>query len=430
MEIPKAEYPCIMVEVPASASNVTVLPVPRLGSQRLQHRDLIRLYRNETLLANSLEEKKQNSSKLSVMEAVIFRHFTHGQTDSARAFLAAWSAACSSTSPATVHVPSGRFLLNRVAFQSPCKNNKINFRMFGTLVAPSYTVIGTSNQWILFNQVDGLSINGGILDGQGTRLWDCKLAGKHCPLGAASIVFTKSKNLLINGLTSINSELAHMVINGCEGVTMQNIKISATDVSPNTVGIHVQMSNNIAITQSTIKTGDDCISIGPGMVNLWIEGVFCGPGHGISIGSLGKTALEPGVQNVTVTWTTISGTQNGLRIKTWGRESSGFVKDVVFEHIVMENVDNPIVIDQNYCPYNRNCPGQHLGIKISNVKYNDIKGTSATPVAVKFDCSLRNPCSGITLQDINLTYKNKAALSSCTNAIGGASGIVVPQSCL
>ncbi|KAK1318348.1 hypothetical protein QJS10_CPB04g01989 [Acorus calamus] len=332
-----------------------------------------------------------------------------GQTDSAKAFLAAWSAACSSTSPATVHVPSGRFLLNRVAFQGPCKNNKINFRMFGTLVAPSYTVIGTSNQWILFNQVDGLSINGGILDGQGTRLWACKLAGKNCALGAASIVFTKSKNLLINGLTSINSELAHMVINGCEGVTMQNIKISATDVSPNTDGIHVQMSNNIAITQSTIKTGDDCISIGPGMVNLWIEGVICGPGHGISIGSLGKTLLEPGVQNVTVTSTTISGTQNGLRIKSWGRESSGFVKDVVFEHIVMEN---------------------HSGIKISNVKYNDIKGTSATPVAVKFDCSLRNPCSGITLQDINLTYKNKAALSSCTNAIGGASGIVVPQSCL
>ncbi|KAK1271207.1 hypothetical protein QJS04_geneDACA006143 [Acorus gramineus] len=353
-----------------------------------------------------------------------------GKTDSAKAFLAAWSAACSSTSPATVHVPSGRFLLNRVAFQGPCKNNKINFRMFGTLVAPSYTVIGTSNQWILFNQIDGLSINGGILDGQGTRLWDCKLAGKNCPLGAASIVFTKSKNLLINGLTSINSELAHMVINGCEGVTMQNIKISATDDSPNTDGIHVQMSTNIAITQSTIKTGDDCISIGPGMVNLWVEGVFCGPGHGISIGSLGKTSIEPGVQNVTVTATTISGTQNGLRIKTWGRESSGFVKDVVFEHIVMQNVDNPIVIDQNYCPYNRNCPGQHSGIKISNVKYNDIKGTSATPVAVKFDCSLRNPCSGITLQDIKLTYKNKAALSSCTNAIGGASGIVVPQSCL
>ncbi|KAK1318342.1 hypothetical protein QJS10_CPB04g01981 [Acorus calamus] len=106
-----------------------------------------------------------------------------GQTDSTKAFLAAWSAACSSTSPATVHVPSGRFLLNRVAFQGPCKNNKINFRMFGTLVAPSYTVIATSNQWILFNQVDGLSINGGILDGQGTRLWACKLAGKNCPMG-------------------------------------------------------------------------------------------------------------------------------------------------------------------------------------------------------------------------------------------------------
>ncbi|KAK1295192.1 hypothetical protein QJS10_CPA16g00053 [Acorus calamus] len=221
-----------------------------------------------------------------------------------------------------------------------------------------------------------------------------------------------------------------MVINGCAGVTMQNIKISATDESPNTDGIHVQKSTNIAITQSTIKTGDDCISIGPGMVNLWIEGVFCGPGHGISIGSLGKSSVEPGVQNVTVRSATFSGTQNGLRIKTWGRPSNGFVKGVVFEHVVMQNVRNPIVIDQNYCPYNRNCPGQHSGIKISQVKYNDIKGTSATPIAVKFDCSLRNPCSGITLQDIKLTYNNKAALSYCRNAHGAAAGIVVPQSCL
>lgn len=77
-----------------------------------------------------------------------------------------------------------------------------------------------------------------------------------------------------------------------------------------------------------------------------------------SIGSLGKDLQEPGVENVTVKTVTITGTQNGLRIKTWGRPSSGFVRNVLFQHVIMNNVQNPIVIDQNYCPDNENCPGQ------------------------------------------------------------------------
>jgi len=75
-----------------------------------------------------------------------------------------------------------------------------------------------------------------------------------------------------------------------------------------------------------------------------------------SIGSLGKESQEKGVENVTVKWAAFTGTTNGLRIKTWGRPSDGFVKGVVFEHVTMQNVDNPIIIDQNYCPDDKGCP--------------------------------------------------------------------------
>ncbi|KAE9613663.1 putative polygalacturonase [Lupinus albus] len=234
---------------------------------------------------------------------------------------------------------------------------------------------------------------------------------------------------MLNGLTSMNSQMFHIVFNGCQNVKTQGVKVIADGNSPNTDGIHVQMSSHVTILYSNIRTGDDCISIGPGTTNLWIENVACGPGHGISIGSLGWDMNEPGVQNVTVKTVTFTGTQNGVRIKSWGRPSNGFVRDILFQNAIMVNVQNPIVIDQNYCPDNKGCPGQASGVKISDVTYDDIHGTSATEVAVKFDCSSMYPCSGIRLEDVKLTYKNQVAEASCNHAGGTALGSVQPESC-
>ena len=77
-----------------------------------------------------------------------------------------------------------------------------------------------------------------------------------------------------------------------------------------------------------------------------------------SIGSLGKDLQEAGVKNVTVKTVTFMNTQNGARIKTWGKPSTSFVRGILFQHVTMINVQNPIIIDQNYCPDSSNCPGQ------------------------------------------------------------------------
>ncbi|CAI0470468.1 unnamed protein product [Linum tenue] len=354
-----------------------------------------------------------------------------GRTDSTRAFLAAWNKACSSPSPATIYVPAGTFYLKNVAFQGPCKSTSIAFLVDGTLLAPSdYGVIGPVGNWIMFHAVDGVTVSGGTLDGQGKGLWACKASGKSCPQGATTLEFSNSKNIQINGVASLNSQLFHIVINGCQNVKVQGVRVTAAGDSPNTDGIHVQESNGMTILNSRIGTGDDCISIGPGATNLWIEGVSCGPGHGISIGSLGKEFHEAGVQNVTVRTVTFTGTENGVRIKSWGRPSTGFARNVLFQHAVMNNVQNPIVIDQNYCPGEKNCPGQDSGVKVSDVTYQDIHGSSQTEVAVKFTCSKASPCTGIRMEDVKLSYKNKVAGSSCQNADGTASGVVQPGSCL
>lgn len=73
---------------------------------------------------------------------------------------------------------------------------------------------------------------------------------------------------------------------------------------------------------------------------------------------------------------------------------------------------------------------QGSGVKISDIKYRDIRGTSATEVAVKFNCSKKYPCSGISLEDVNLRYRDQPAEASCANAGGSASGFQKPTSCL
>ncbi|XVF24536.1 hypothetical protein REPUB_Repub13aG0136600 [Reevesia pubescens] len=356
----------------------------------------------------------------------------NAKTDSTEAFLKAWNAACGSADSTFIYVPKGRYLVGSMEFKGDCKSPQIIIRIDGTLVAPTdYQVLGKSANWLSFEGVSGVSIIGnGALDAEGTSLWACKASHNNCPSGATTLSFTNSNNIRIKGLMSLNSQMFHIVINGCQNVHVQGVKIIAAGNSPNTDGIHVQLSTNVEIMNCSIKTGDDCISIGPGTKNLWIERVTCGPGHGISIGSLAKDLKEEGVQNVTVRKTTFFGTQNGLRIKSWARPSSGFVQGVRFMDSVMINVQNPIVIDQNYCPHNLNCPDQVSGIKIKDIVYDGIRGTSSTPVAIKFDCSAKNPCTGIRLQNVNLTYLNNAAQSSCSNVVGKAFDLVRPNSCL
>lgn len=49
---------------------------------------------------------------------------------------------------------------------------------------------------------------------------------------------------------------------------------------------------------------------------------------------------------------TLKSTDNGLRIKTWApSQSSIVVSDISYSDITLDDVDNPIIIDQHYCPH-------------------------------------------------------------------------------
>lgn len=58
-------------------------------------------------------------------------------------------------------------------------------------------------------------------------------------------------------------------------------------------------------------------------------------------------------------------------------------------------------------------------VKISDVRFEGIRGTSATQVAVKIVCSRGLPCQNVSVEDINLEYNGKegSSTSLCANVI-------------
>ncbi|KAJ1703542.1 hypothetical protein LUZ63_003321 [Rhynchospora breviuscula] len=293
-----------------------------------------------------------------------------GKTDDTKAFKAAWDLACNKTSQAKILVPKGYlFLLNPTEFQGPCQNNLI-FQVDGTIIAQADPKSWPSaiDSWLVFNRVDGLTVQGGgLLDGKGENWWSC----------------------------------------------------------------------------------DDCISLANGSENIQIDNLDCRDGHGIRYlitfflflsSSLlltysnsviafpsRKDNSEETVKNINVTNCSITNSQNGVRIKTWA-SGSGLVSNVKFDHIDMNEVSNPIIIDQFYCPHN-NCNNNNGNseLLISDVTYSNIKGTYNTDTpAVHLNCSKKMPCVNITIVDVQL--EGKTALTSiCENASGCLGEKIQPQ---
>ncbi|KAI5351186.1 hypothetical protein L3X38_004077 [Prunus dulcis] len=96
-----------------------------------------------------------------------------------------------------------------------------------------------------------------------------------------------------------------------------------------------------------------------------------------------------------------------------------------------EDYSNPILIDQLYCPYTQCEQKPPSKVKISNVSFKNIKGSSFTPLAVKLVCTTSIPCENMELTDIDLTYGgDKGPLTSmCSNVKPTIIGVTKALGC-
>ncbi|AQL03563.1 Polygalacturonase QRT2 [Zea mays] len=321
----------------------------------------------------------------------------------APAFADAWSAACAAEA-STVLVPASYvFLVGPIAFTGgdSCEPNVV-FQVDGTILANTGSTAwrsGYATQWLEFKSVRGLTIQGcGVIDGQGSHWWSRNPLVDQGQTTTALRVY-QGDNVTVTGITIRSSPKFHLTLDTCRAVEVHGVTIASPGDSPNTDGIHLASSVGVSIHHTTIACGDDCVSIQAGCSDVSIRNVYCGPGHGISVGGLGKGGATATVSDVTVQDVTFNHTMTGVRIKTW-QGGSGSVKNVRFSGVRVSAVKTPIVIDQYYCDHTA-CTNQTSAVAVVGAAYQGVAGTY-TQRPVYLACSDAAPCSGIHLADIQL----------------------------
>ncbi|KAL8161616.1 hypothetical protein V2J09_013105 [Rumex salicifolius] len=369
-----------------------------------------------------------------------------GITDDSKAIVAAWTVACS-VEGATVLIPSGlKLFIKPITLEGPCMGH-LTLQIDGTIIAPSRVSSWPKSglfQWINFKWLHSFTIQGsGIVDGRGYEWWSSysltrkdtdpfqeELSNKRLPdMKPTALRFYASYNVMVRDITITNSPLCHLKFDNSRGVIVDNITISSPENSLNTDGIHLQNTRDVEIQHSSIATGDDCVSIQTGCSNVHIHNLNCGPGHGISLGGLGKDKSLACVSDIMVEDIFMQNTLYGARIKTW-QGGIGLVKNVTFSNIQMSNVRVPVMIDQFYCDKGH-CKNQTGGVAISDVKFNQITGTySFTPLQLA--CNNNVPCVNVDMLDIQLKPVSGKRFGFqegvCWNSYGKSRGPMSPSS--
>lgn len=292
--------------------------------------------------------------------------------------------ACAKAGGGTVLVPAGRYLTGAIDLRSNCALDiDGGARVLASPDPKDYPL--RDSPWndgrkeisaLLYGDgVENVAVRGrGTVDGQGQVWWKRqRLANpkKNDPkpttpaeMAEAKAVangrphlikIVRSKHVLIDGITLVNSPSWTVNPVLCEFVRVNGITILNPVPSPNTDGINPEACRNVHISNSVIDAGDDCVTLKSGKdelgrrmgrpdENISITNCTMLRGHGgVVIGS----EMSGGVRNVTVSNCVFQGTQRGIRIKSQ-RGRGGVVEGVTVSNIVMQDVGEAFSITMFY----------------------------------------------------------------------------------
>lgn len=170
------------------------------------------------------------------------------------------------------------------------------------------------------------------------------------------LVFTKCKNILLEGVTFQNSPAWNLHPLMCENLTVRNVYAKNPWYAQNGDGIDIESCKNFIVENSTFDVGDDGICIKSGRdaegrkramptENGIIRNCVVYHAHG---GFVIGSEMSGGAKNLYVSNCTFIGTDIGLRFKTT-RGRGGVVEKIYINNINMKDiVGEAILFDMYY----------------------------------------------------------------------------------
>ena len=226
-------------------------------------------------------------------------------------------------------------------------------------------------------------------------------------------------NVLIEGVTIINSPFWTVTPLYCENVTIHSVVIHNPE-SPNTDGINPDSCRHVHISDCHISAGDDCITIKSGRdadgrrvghpaEDYTIDNCTMADGHGgVVIGS----ETSGGVKNIAIANCIFDGTDRGIRIKS-ARGRGGVVEDFRVNNIVMRNIKNEAVIITTYYEKSDPEPVSERTPVFRNIRMSGLTGDAK--IAVDLSGLAEMPLENISLSDIKLDTTTGAVIRDAKN---------------
>ncbi len=276
--------------------------------------------------------------------------------------------ACHQRGGGTVFVPAGNYVTGSLFLRS---NITLYLDAGATLLGSEnpadYPIIGS--RWEGREQqahapliagvgLRNIAITGrGTIDGRGGYWWQRHRERTLDHPRPRLVSFADCFNVLIEGITAVNSPSWTINPVRCENVTVHKVTILNPADSPNTDGINPDSCSHVHISNCYVDVGDDCITIKSGIEteapdkrspcqNITITNCTMVHGHGgVVIGS----EMSGDVRNVVISNCVFIGTDRGIRLKS-RRGRGGIVEDIRVSNIVMQDVWCPLTMNLYYAP--------------------------------------------------------------------------------
>ncbi len=278
-------------------------------------------------------------------------------------------------------------------------------------------------------EVEDVALIGpGLIDGQAqlSDWWPTRRV-KQGAWRPRLLYLCRCRDITVQGLRFCNSPAWNLHPFFSQNLAFLDLSVSAPADSPNTDGFDPESCTHVMVAGVHFSLGDDCIAIKSGKIymgrkykqpceDISITHCLMENGHG---GVTAGSEMAGGVKGVRVAHCLMRNTDRGLRVKTRrGRGKDGVIDDIVFDHVKMEHVGAPFVVNALYfcdpdghTPYVQSREKQPVDEgtpRIGSIVFRHVQAENCGACAGYFLGLPEMPIGSVTLEDAAFTFDPNA----------------------